>query len=489
MAIRAGSRLERILHDRNFVVTAEAVPPRGGVAEPVLEQARALVGYADAVNVTDSPTSAAHMSPVAGAALVAREGLEPTMQITTRDRNRLAITGDLLGGWALGARNLLCLTGDPVAAGDHPEAKEVGDLSVIDLVRFAVQLRDRGQLLSGQEVEHPPRYFVGVADEPLARDYDPGRLEAKADAGADFVQTQIVFDVDAIGTWAEQAQARGIFERMFVLVGVAPPRSAATARYLRDNLAGVVVPDAVISRLEEGGEDEGVRLTVDIVGRLRAIRGIAGIHVIGLGHEEAVRRLIEAAGLLPRPEPGQPRPEPARYQETRVAAIPDLRLPGEPEPAAAGGGPATAPMAQPRLPEPLQPEPEPEPLQPQPQPERPEPLQPEPQPLQPEPQPLQPEPVQPQPEPARPEPEPERQPVAQAAQPEVPAEPAGGGWTPTHAVPAGGMLAWQAPHPSAPQSAQLQPGLPIQVVERLGAWARVVASNGWWGWVDGRLLP
>jgi methylenetetrahydrofolate reductase (NADPH) len=445
MAIRAGSRLERIMHDGSFVVTAEVVPPRGAVAEPVLEQARALVGYADAVNVTDSPTSSAHMSPLAGAALVAREGLEPIMQITTRDRNRLAITGDLLGGWALGARNVLCLTGDPVAAGDHPEAREVGDLSVIDLVRFAVSLRDRGRLLSGATIEDPPRYFVGVADEPLAGDYDPARLEAKADAGADFVQTQIVFDVDALGAWTEQARARGIFDRMFVLVGVAAPRSAATARYLREHLPGVVVPDAVVARLEQAGEaaeDEGVRLTVEIVERLRAIRGIAGVHVIGLGHEEAVRRVIETAGLLPRPEPGQPRPEP------------------EPEP---------------ERPEPLQPE-------------RPEPLQPEPQPIQPEPQPVQPEPVQPEPQP---EPAGEGQPAAaETGRPQQAAsQQAAGTWTPTHVVPPGGLAAWQAPHPAAPQAAQLQPGLPIQVVERLGAWARVVASNGWWGWVDGRLLP
>ena len=495
MAIRAGSRLERIMHDGNFVVTAEVVPPRGGVAEPVLEQARALVGYADAVNVTDSPTSAAHMSPLAGAALVAREGLEPILQITTRDRNRLALTGDLLGGWALGARNVLCLTGDPVAAGDHPEAREVGDLSVVDLVRFAVNLRDRGQLLSGAEVEHPPRYFVGVADEPLARDYDPARLEEKADAGADFVQTQIVFDVDALGTWTEQAQARGIFDRMFVLVGVAAPRSAATARYLRENLRGVIVPDAVVSRLEQAGdsaEDEGVRLTVEIVERLRAIRGIAGVHVMGLGHEEAVRRVIETAGLLPRPEPGQPRPEAVRYQETRVAAIPtELQQPAEPIPADAGG-PPTGPMPQPGGREP-EPEPEPGPVRPEPQPQpEPGPVQPEPQPIQPEPRPLEPRPVEPEPvEPIRPQPTAERQPAAaEAAQPQqAPSQPETGGWTPTHVVPASGLVAWQAPHPSAPQSAQLQPGLPLQVVERLGAWARVVASNGWWGWVDGRLLP
>ncbi len=305
MTIRSASRLERILHEGTFAVTAEVVPPRDADPGSVVEQARALRGYADAVNVTDNPTSSAHMSALAGVSFVAAEGLEPVLQMAVRDRNRLALTGDLLAAWALGARNVLCLTGDPVAVGDHPEASAVVDLSVLDLVRLAVRLRDRGELLSGRRIESPPRFFVGVADVPLAPDYDSARLEEKADAGADFVQTQIVYDVDAIGEWAEKIRPRGIFERMFVLVGVAPPRSAATARFVRDHLPGVVVSDALVRRLEEAGDQadaEGVRLTVEIIQALRGIEGLAGIHVMGLGREEAVRRVIEDAGLLPRPE-------------------------------------------------------------------------------------------------------------------------------------------------------------------------------------------
>ena len=301
MTLRAGSRLERVLHE-GFAVTAEVVPPRGADPAPLREQAEALVGYADAVNVTDNPTSSAHMAALAGSAVVAQAGLEPVMQVTTRDRNRLAITADLLGGWAMGARNLLCLTGNPVRAGDHPDAAEVYDLDVLALVRLAVRLRDEGTLLSGRALAVPPRYLVGVADVPLADPYDLGRLEAKLDAGADFVQTQIVYDVDALGEWAEGARARGIFERAFVLVGVAPPRSASTARFMREHLR-VAVPDAVVRRLEEAQdqESEGVAIAVDIVRGLRAIEGIAGVHVIGLGREAGVRRVIEDAGLLPRP--------------------------------------------------------------------------------------------------------------------------------------------------------------------------------------------
>lgn len=305
MAIRSESRLERILHDRGFAVTAEVVPPRNADAEVVRAQARALLGYADAANVTDSPTSAAHMSAVAGSALVAAEGVEPVLQLACRDRNRIAITGDLLGAWALGARNVLCLTGDPVTAGDQPEARAVHDLTVLDLVRFTVELREGRISLGGHPVEPAPRYFVGVADVPLAPDYDAARLEEKAEAGADFVQTQIVYDVDALGEWADAIRPRGLFERMSVLVGVAPPRSPASARFMREHLPGVVVPDEVIARLEHASDptEEGVELTVEIVSRLREIQGVAGVHVMGLGHEDSVRRVIERAGLLPRPQP------------------------------------------------------------------------------------------------------------------------------------------------------------------------------------------
>src|SRR5919106_2948434 len=184
MVLRSESRLERILHEDRFGVTAEVVPPKGADAGIVRDQAEALLGYADAVNITDNPTSSAHMSSVAGAALVADSGLEPVVQITTRDRNRLAITADLLGAWALGARNVLCLTGDPVAAGDHPPARGGFDINMVDLVRFVVRLRDKGELLFGKSVDQPPKYFVGVADVPLVSDYEPARLEEKVDAGA-----------------------------------------------------------------------------------------------------------------------------------------------------------------------------------------------------------------------------------------------------------------------------------------------------------------
>jgi methylenetetrahydrofolate reductase (NADPH) len=301
--IRSDSRLERVLHEGVFAVTAEVVPPRSADPEPVLEQARALVGHADAVNVTDNPTASAHMSVVAGAGLVAQAGLEPVLQVVTRDRNSLGIASVLLGAWAVGARNVLCLSGDPVSVGDHPDATRVEDLDAIGLIGLVKRLRDEGRL-GDREVQVPPRYFIGVAESPLADPYDPGRLEAKLDAGADFVQTQIVYDVEAFSAWAEGARARGVFERSFVLAGVAPVRSARAARFMNEHLPGVHVPDPLVHALEEAGPDAwevGVRHTVEVVAAMKTEAGIAGVHVMGLGHEDAVRRVVAGAGLLPRP--------------------------------------------------------------------------------------------------------------------------------------------------------------------------------------------
>ncbi len=295
--------LGRILRSRRFCVTAEVVPPRSADPAAVVAQAKELVGYADAVNVTDNPASAAHMAPLAGVAVVADAGIEPILQLTCRDRNRLALTADLLGGWALGARAVLCLSGDPAARGDHPDAKEVYDLTVLDLVGLAAGLRDEGRLLSGATIEGPPRYLIGVADLPLADGYDPTRLEAKISAGADFVQTQIVYDVEAFTAWADGARSRGVFDRVAVIAGVAPLRNARQARLVA-SLPGVSVPADVLRALEEAGPDaetEGTRLAILIVKGLREIPGLAGVHLMGLGQESAVRRVVEGAGLLPRP--------------------------------------------------------------------------------------------------------------------------------------------------------------------------------------------
>ena len=279
---KAGGRLAAILRGGHFAVTGEIVPPRSGSGAAVTEHARALVGSIDAANITDNPTASAHMSAAAGASFVAAAGIEPTLQLTVRDRNRLGITAELLGGWALGARNVLCLSGDPISIGDHPDAKVVNDLSVLDAVGLVRRLREEGVTMSGAEVDDPPRYLIGVADLPLAEPYD----------------------VEALAAWAEVVRARGVFERAPVLIGMVPLRSAKGARFMNDKLPGVRVPPAMLQALEAAGDDAeevGRALTIEVVHGIRQIAGVSGVHLMGMGHDATVRAVVEGAGLFPRP--------------------------------------------------------------------------------------------------------------------------------------------------------------------------------------------
>jgi methylenetetrahydrofolate reductase (NADPH) len=301
------SRLEALARAGRFCVTSEVVPPRSADPTSVERQALELVGYADAANVTDNPIASAHMSALAGVAITARAGLEPTLQVTVRDRNRLAIASDLLGAWALGARNVLCLTGDPLSIGDDPDAITVNDLGLLELVGLVSELRDHGRLPSGAEISGPPRYLVGVADSPLVERYDPARLEVKLDAGARLVMTQIVYDAEALAGWADVVRGRGVFERATVIVGVAPLRGARQARYMNEHVPGVTVPDPLLRELERAGPDAesvGVARCIETVSALRELPGVGGVHVVGLGHEDVVRHVIEGAGLLPRAPAG-----------------------------------------------------------------------------------------------------------------------------------------------------------------------------------------
>jgi methylenetetrahydrofolate reductase (NADPH) len=304
MSAAVGGHLAALLERREFVVTGEIVPPRAGSTSSITDHAVALVGSVDAVNLTDNPTAMPHMSPVAATAAVTAAGIEATVQLTARDRNRLAITSDLLGAWALGARNLFALSGDPIHIGDHPDAAVVADLSVHDVIALARRLREDGTTLAGTEVADPPRFLVGVADVPLMEPYDPMKLESKLDEGADFVITQIAYDVDLLAAWADTMRSRGLFERAKVLVGITPLRSAKQARFMDEKLPGVSVPAMLIRDLEEAGADApavGMERMVPVVSAIRRIEGVAGIHVMAMGHDEATRALVRAAGLAPRP--------------------------------------------------------------------------------------------------------------------------------------------------------------------------------------------
>jgi methylenetetrahydrofolate reductase (NADPH) len=299
----AGGRLASLLEVGEFVVTSEVVPPRSGDEGKVREAARGLVGYVDAVNVTDNPSASPHMSPLAGARFVHEAGTEPTLQLVCRDRNRLAITADLLGAWALGARNLLVLGGDPMSVGDHPDAASVFDLGPNEVVALARRIRDEGTTGSGAEIADPPRYLIGVADVPLSDPYEPAKLEARLDAGGDVIWTQITYDVDRLGEWADLVRARGIFERARVIVGLVPLRSLGNARFM-DGLFGVHVPRVAFDVLAEAGDDAeraGLDFTLDVVRRIREIDGISGLHVMGIGRDDLVRAVVEGADLFPRP--------------------------------------------------------------------------------------------------------------------------------------------------------------------------------------------
>ncbi len=297
-------RLARLLSAGEFVVTSEIVPPRGASGASVTAHARGLAGYVDAVNLTDNPTASAHMSPLAGARFVHEAGIEPTVQLTVRDRNRLALTADLLGAWALGARNVFCLSGDPIPGGDHAEAATVGDLDLKGVIALARRMREEGTTLAGEDLENPPRFLIGVADLPLAEPYEPARLEAKLDAGADFMMTQITYDVDRLAAWAETMRPLGLFERTHVIVGITPLRSAKQARFMNEKLPGVSVPASLIAQVEAAGEDGpavGLEHAVRSVEALRRIDGIGGVHIMAMGHDETTRALVETAGLFPRP--------------------------------------------------------------------------------------------------------------------------------------------------------------------------------------------
>lgn len=312
--MNSGSRLERVLRSGRFAVTAELNPPDSADPQAVYDRALVLASVCDAINATDASGANVHMSSVGVCALLTRAGYEPVLQVSCRDRNRIAIQGDLLGAAAMGVHNILCLTGDGVQAGDQPEALPVFDLDSITLLRTARTLRDEGRFLSGRQLETPPRFFLGAAENPFAPPFDfrPHRLAKKAEAGADFIQTQFCFDVDRLRQFMAGVVDLGLDEKLFILVGVGPLRSAKAAEWIRSQVPGVVIPDVVIDRLRRLPTDqqrgEGKRLCIEIIQQVREIPGVRGVHVMAYRQEELVAEIIEEAGLLPRRQGDRRRP-------------------------------------------------------------------------------------------------------------------------------------------------------------------------------------
>ena len=301
-ALSSGSRLERVLRSGRFAVTAELNAPDSADPQAVYERALVLASVCDGINATDASGANCHMSSVGICALLTRAGYEPVYQISCRDRNRIAIQGDVLGAAAMGVRNVLCLTGDGVQAGDQPEAKPVFDLDSLTLLRTVRIMRDHGRFLSGRKLDVPPRLFVGAAENPFAPPFDfrPKRLLKKWQAGAEFIQTQYCFDIPRLTAFMAQVRDLGLHEKLFILVGVGPLRSAKVAEWMRANVPGVHVPDAVVDRLRKAEKPgrEGKRLCIELIQQVREIAGVSGVHVMAYRQEELVAEIVEESGLL-----------------------------------------------------------------------------------------------------------------------------------------------------------------------------------------------
>lgn len=295
----AAGPLESVLRSGRFAFTAEVTPPLSADPDDMAKRVAPLMGVADAVNVTDAASARAHMGALAAAALAARAGIDPVMQMTLRDRNRVALQGDLLGAAALGVRNVLCLTGDRMAAGDQPEAREVFDLDSAGLMAMARDMGETRRLPGGRALAAMPRLFIGAADSPLdpPADWRPAALERKIASGARFVQTQFCFDAGIVRRYAGRLADLGIAERAWLLIGVGPLRSARSARWMNENLFGVHVPEPVVRRLEGApdAEEEGVRICVELIEEMRGTPGVAGAHVMGPRSEAAAAEAIRRA--------------------------------------------------------------------------------------------------------------------------------------------------------------------------------------------------
>ena len=316
---RCDSNLARVLASGEFAVTGEIGPPKGHDPEVVRSKAHLLLGCVDAANVTDNQAAVVHMSSIAAGRIMMDEGLEPIIQMTCRDRNRLAMQSDLLGAYALGINNLLCLSGDHQSCGNHPGAKNVHDIDSMQFLRMVKEMRDENKFQCGEEIKGGgPRFLIGGAANPFAdpAEWRPYRLAKKAIAGADFVQTQLVYDMDRFRQYMKRVVDMGVAEQVKIIAGVGPLKSAGMAKIMRDRIPGMSVPDAIVNRMAAAVEGidtdnkperaaawkaEGIKICIEQVQEIREIEGIAGVHIMGIEWEESIRPIAQSAGLLPRP--------------------------------------------------------------------------------------------------------------------------------------------------------------------------------------------
>jgi len=306
--MKSGSNLEKILEAGHFAFTGELGPPRGTSAEDVRKKASFLKGNVDAVNITDNQTAVVRMSSWAACIILIQEGLEPNFQMVCRDRNRLAMQSDILGAYAHGVRNMLCLSGDHQKFGDHPTAKGVFDIDSIQLISMVKKMRDEGKFMSGADIEEPPKLFIGAASNPFAvpHEFRVYRLAKKIEAGADFIQTQCIYNMERFREFMKQAVDMGLHEKCYILAGVTPMKSVGMARYMATQVPGMDVPEPLIQRLRGAGKgnvaEEGIKITLEQIEEFKEMEGVAGVHLMAIEWEHRVPEIAERACVLPRPK-------------------------------------------------------------------------------------------------------------------------------------------------------------------------------------------
>ncbi|MBL7213233.1 MAG: methylenetetrahydrofolate reductase [Desulfobacteraceae bacterium] len=305
--LKSGSNLEKVLRAGHFAFTGECGPPKGANVEHLKEKVAHLKGMVDAVNVTDNQTAVVRMSSWAASTILLQEGIEPNFQMVCRDRNRLAIQSDILGVYAMGIRNMLCLSGDHQRFGNHPEAKNVYDIDSMQLISLVKKMRDEGKFLNDEETDVAPKLFIGAASNPFADPFEfrVHRLAKKIQAGADFIQTQCIYNMDKFREFMKMAVDMGLHEKCHILAGVTPMKSVGMAQYMARMVPGMDVPQSVVKRLREAGKgkvaEEGIKYALEQIEEFKEMEGVAGVHLMAIEWEHKVPEIAERAGVLPRP--------------------------------------------------------------------------------------------------------------------------------------------------------------------------------------------
>ena len=308
MSTKTPSKLEKIMAAGHLGVTSECGPPRGSDPEVITQKAELIKDHVDAINITDNQTSMTRMCSLAACIKLKLMGVDPVLQMVTRDRNRIALQSDILGAAAFDINNILCLSGDHQSFGDCAQGQNVHDLDSMQLIQTVRHMRDEGKFLGGDDIKRPPQLFVGAAANPFADPYEirVPRLAKKIAAGAEFIQTQCIYNLEKFEDWMEKAHDRGLTEKVYIMAGMTPMKSAGMARYMKNRVPGMDVPDDVVKRLadtpKEKQAEEGINICVEAMQRLKEIKGLSGFHVMAIEWEEKVPEIVERVGLYPRPE-------------------------------------------------------------------------------------------------------------------------------------------------------------------------------------------